>query len=249
MFLNNKYTKWYVNIIETANARTNETNTYLERHHIIPRSLGGDDNKENLVQLTGREHFIVHHLLTKMCESEKDTKTAKYALGAMMFDKDARQLTSRQFEIARINHGIAARGPCPSKARPGELNGMFGKTHTQEVKDSLSINATERFKGKTYEEIMGKEKAVITKEIRRVKRIDYLKAHPQTGALNPNADDVVYKFYNVHTDEVFSGTAIDFRNYTGVGKSCCVEVLRYGATRKKWKLLSSNTESLSSYQH
>ena len=39
---------------------------YYERHHVLPRSLGGEDSDENLVYLTGREHFMVHWLLYKI---------------------------------------------------------------------------------------------------------------------------------------------------------------------------------------
>lgn len=35
-------------------------------HHILPRSLGGGDRGDNLVILTPREHFVIHHLLWKM---------------------------------------------------------------------------------------------------------------------------------------------------------------------------------------
>jgi hypothetical protein len=39
---------------------------YTEKHHIIPRCLGGTDEPDNMVVLTAREHFIVHQLLVKM---------------------------------------------------------------------------------------------------------------------------------------------------------------------------------------
>lgn len=39
---------------------------YSERHHIIPKSLGGSDNESNLTWLTGREHFIAHCLLARI---------------------------------------------------------------------------------------------------------------------------------------------------------------------------------------
>ena len=41
-------------------------NDYTECHHIIPKSLGGTNDKNNLVELLAREHFICHLLLTKM---------------------------------------------------------------------------------------------------------------------------------------------------------------------------------------
>lgn len=64
MYLHNKYTNWYNNIILTAKSR--KLTEYKERHHIIPKSLGGKNTKHNLVELTAREHFICHWLLTKM---------------------------------------------------------------------------------------------------------------------------------------------------------------------------------------
>lgn len=73
MYLDNKYTKCYFRIISNAQARNHKTKRqaklelgYVERHHIIPRSIGGSDEKSNLVYLTAREHFICHLLLIKM---------------------------------------------------------------------------------------------------------------------------------------------------------------------------------------
>lgn len=60
----NKYTRWYNQIIEQAKSRT--IDGYVEKHHVIPRSLGGSNDADNLVCLTAREHFICHWLLTKM---------------------------------------------------------------------------------------------------------------------------------------------------------------------------------------
>jgi hypothetical protein len=67
MYLHNKYTTWYNNIIQRA--KTRQLIGYKERHHIIPKSLGGSNRKENLVELTAREHFVCHWLLTKMVDS------------------------------------------------------------------------------------------------------------------------------------------------------------------------------------
>lgn len=72
MYLDNKYTKWYNSIINKASNRT--TTGYTEKHHIIPSSLGGTNDKENLVQLTAKEHFICHLLLTKMVEGNNKRK-------------------------------------------------------------------------------------------------------------------------------------------------------------------------------
>ena len=63
MFIENKYKVWHDNII--ANAQSRVLDCYKEKHHILPRCLGGNNKKENLVELTAKEHFIVHMLLCK----------------------------------------------------------------------------------------------------------------------------------------------------------------------------------------
>ena len=64
MFLNNKYTRTYDAIIAKARLRRVQTG-FTEKHHVIPRSLGGGSGY-NLVRLTPREHFICHWLLIRM---------------------------------------------------------------------------------------------------------------------------------------------------------------------------------------
>lgn len=73
IFLSNKYTKWYYNIILTASLRTIYSG-YTEKHHIIPKSFGGDNSISNIVKLTAREHFICHILLPKMTKGKNKAK-------------------------------------------------------------------------------------------------------------------------------------------------------------------------------
>ena len=40
--------------------------TYFEKHHIVPRSLGGGDEAENIIRLTMEDHIHAHILLAKM---------------------------------------------------------------------------------------------------------------------------------------------------------------------------------------
>lgn len=82
MYLPNKYTTWYHNIINCAKTRLLPNDHYVERHHIIPKSLGGDNSPTNIVILTAKEHFICHLLLTKMVESTLRAKMV-YAFHGM----------------------------------------------------------------------------------------------------------------------------------------------------------------------
>lgn len=99
-FLKNKYTKWYYSIIN--NAQNREINDYKESHHIIPKSLGGDNSIENLVNLSAREHFICHWLLTKMVNNEKHRYQMWNAFSCMLYRENNKQerykVTGRIFE-------------------------------------------------------------------------------------------------------------------------------------------------------
>ena len=55
------YQRIYDQIIERA--RTRQLEGYVEKHHIVPRCLGGTNNTENIVQLTAREIYWKKHIL------------------------------------------------------------------------------------------------------------------------------------------------------------------------------------------
>ena len=58
------YKKHYDKLIERAKFR--EINCYVERHHIIPKCIGGTNHRKNIVKLTAEEHYVAHQLLHKM---------------------------------------------------------------------------------------------------------------------------------------------------------------------------------------
>ena len=127
MYLDNKYTRWYNSIINKAQSRP--STGYSEKHHILPRSLGGTDLSENLVRLTGREHFICHWLLLKMVTGSAREKMV-YAFRMMrVTSKDhsgnryATKLTSRIFEKYREEHITIH-----SKIMKGKISPNKGKT-------------------------------------------------------------------------------------------------------------------------
>lgn len=117
----NKYKKWYESI--TENSKNRVINTYTERHHIVPRSLGGSNDKQNLVDLTAREHFICHWLLTKMYTGEARSKMI-YALNGMKRTNKEQQ----RYETP-ITSRVYAR-----------LKEEFGKTHSATMKGRIAPN-------------------------------------------------------------------------------------------------------------
>jgi len=67
VFLDNIYKDKYFTLIEEALLlNRDKQETYFENHHIIPRSLGGDNTHSNLVLLTPEEHYLSHFYLTQI---------------------------------------------------------------------------------------------------------------------------------------------------------------------------------------
>lgn len=71
-----------------------------ERHHILPKSLGGTNSPTNIVCVPPRVHFILHRLLCKMVDGN-DLKKMRYALWIMM-QKERYRFTSRHYEKLRL---------------------------------------------------------------------------------------------------------------------------------------------------
>lgn len=149
MFNETKYTKWYFEIVDAARTqnRRKGASQYFESHHVIPRSLGGTDEKDNLVLLTAREHFLAHWLLTKMVEGEFRQKMI-FALNFMANGcKSQRTYTTKQYEVARklVSETVADRNKGTAYHK--------GKTHSAATKAIMSerkkgINLSDNHKAK-----------------------------------------------------------------------------------------------------
>ena len=102
MYLQNKYTRIYYSIINRAKNRILEG--YREQHHIIPLSLGGKDEKENLVYLTAREHFICHRLLVKMTVGKDRSKMSQAAWMMVVVGngQERYKINNRTYEYLRL---------------------------------------------------------------------------------------------------------------------------------------------------
>ena len=100
MFRSCKYRDWYYVIIERG-LKVKPKEGYYERHHIIPKSMGGENKKKNLVYLTAREHFLVHWLLTRMMETKNHQIKMGFAFSKMRWSTGGeRILTSVQYAAA-----------------------------------------------------------------------------------------------------------------------------------------------------
>lgn len=129
---------------------------YFENHHIIPTCIGGDDIEPNKVLLTAKEHFICHHLLTKIYPDNNSLHTAFWLMCVYTSTNQQRiKASSITFSIAKQKISEIARNRRIeyNKANPrnGSKNGMFGthrvgkenpfygKTHSDKTKQQIKL--------------------------------------------------------------------------------------------------------------
>ena len=72
----------------------------VEKHHIIPKCIGGSNDSDNIVCLTAREHFIAHVLL---CKIYPNSGKLFYAANIMTAsNRHQKRNTARYYEFIKI---------------------------------------------------------------------------------------------------------------------------------------------------
>ena len=132
------YEKIYNQIIERAKNRI--LVGYKETHHIIPRCMDGTNKKDNLVDLTAREHFVCHLLLTRIYPNHKGLRLAVWNMcNAKRRYQGRYKPNSRLYEMIRTEYREHIKG---------ENHPSYGRKNSDEVKQKMSEIAKKRFQNK-----------------------------------------------------------------------------------------------------
>lgn len=184
----------FIEDILISRGRFNCGETYHERHHILPKCLGGTNNKENLIDLYAKEHFIAHKLLAQ--EHPNEIKLIQ-AYNIMAFAHNQNQLeryelTPEEYEETRkiISQTMKEKYKDPTQ------HPCYG-THISEERKKLISKAN---KGNKY--CLGRVLSQETKnkignanrnpsEETRAKMSKSQKARNLNGANNPRAKKVI----------------------------------------------------------
>ena len=144
MFKKNKFSIWYFNIINRAKRRE-ILRSYFEGeyHHIIPKSLGGSDDKENIVKLTYREHFVSH------CKDKQHQIKMCWALHRLTFSRT--YYGSHQYELTRKIHVKNMTENHPSKRIEG-WNEKMSKIVEESWKEDFSRKEKMKIKMRQWRE-------------------------------------------------------------------------------------------------
>ena len=165
MFKENKYYTWYNSIIFNAKCRIIEG--YTEEHHIIPKSLGGQDSSENLVKLTAREHFICHWLLTKCVK--QNIEKMEYALWLMTNTENSLQqrykITPKKYEIIKKSLALTFSKQNTGKKLSEETKQKISKTRKKKfASGELEIKVYDSTRKKLSDLKKGKRRSQETKD-------------------------------------------------------------------------------------
>lgn len=140
------YKEFIDNILNTRGRFAIPKNEYKERHHIIPKCMGGNNEKDNLIDLYAREHFIAHKLLAEENPHNKSLTYAFWNMCVVSQDRFCRYKPDpREYEKARKMHqdmmsNRVVAQETKDKMREkqmGEHNSFYGKHHTAETRKRL----------------------------------------------------------------------------------------------------------------
>lgn len=109
------YIKIYNSLVSKAKNRI--LTDYVEKHHVVPRCMGGCDSDKNIVELTPEEHYIAHLLLVKIYP---DHKGLVWAAIMMTGHNNGKRNNNKLYGWLRRKFQEV------SKDRTGNKNGSYG---------------------------------------------------------------------------------------------------------------------------
>ena len=162
------YQKLYNSIVANP-----DTSGYTEKHHIVPRSLGGSDDNLNLVEVSARQHFLLHWLLVKIHTGENRKKMIHAFMCMKASRSNQQRVTSRIFEYYRKEYAESLVGRKRkafskewrqklSEAKQGENNHRYGvkvsaETKQKQRKKALGRTHSDEVKSKIGAARLGKK--------------------------------------------------------------------------------------------
>lgn len=120
--------------------------TIHENHHILPKCLGGKNDKSNLIKLPPKAHFLAHYFL---CKAYPDNRKLKHAFAMMIVSNpyQSRPFTGAMYEQAKKERSNALKGvPRPEwvkeklrKPKPNKENYKNAKSESHKIAIGLAL--------------------------------------------------------------------------------------------------------------
>ncbi len=187
------YKKLYNALIESRLKNPPKEN--FEKHHILPKSLFHEKakDKNNLVKLTYREHYVAHHLLYLHYKKKGDKNaTMKMALAWRMMCKNTNGLHVSINEYEKAKQADKEERKIKYK---GKGNPFYGKHLSDDHKKKMALKLKGR---KTW----NKGKHLSKEHIEKLKYSHFGKSSPNKGKIWIN-NGIISKFSKI--DQIPNG--------------------------------------------
>lgn len=168
-----RYQEHYDRLIERA--RNRDLPKPYERHHAVPKCMGGNNDKSNIVKLTPEEHYVAHQLLVKIYPEQP-----KLAYAALMMTRcsTGQFRNNKLYGWLRKQVGVAAskrfkgikRAPFTPEHCANIAAAKVGMIRTEKAIESQRakmLGRTSWKKGKTFEDIYTPERAAEIIELQK----------------------------------------------------------------------------------
>jgi len=170
MSINNFYLSRYTKFITWYKTKFTYISGYYEKHHIIPKCMGGTDDAENIVLLPSRAHFIAHALLHKAYPEHTGLAHA-FAMMAVNNHNQHRSFSSRLYALSKVARSNALKGVSRpdwvkeklrkpksnrdnySKPKSEEHKRKIGLAHKGKKKSPEAVHKCQKSKEKYFEEM------------------------------------------------------------------------------------------------
>jgi hypothetical protein len=213
------YKRIYAEFIKDRRDKQESILDYCEKHHVTPRSLGGSDEKENIVRLVARDHYFAHCCLAKIHGGKM--WSALFAIANMTKTNG----TSSYF-----------------------LRGRMVSVSRKRAAEVRSVNMTELWasgafkRNRIYAPHSDETKAKIAAAgVGRKPTIESVEKQRKTT----RASAVEFSFVCISTGDVFKGTQQEFSDLTGISQSLASYLTRGKIrTAKGWMLLGTDSKTI-----
>lgn len=179
--------------------QVNPTEGFVEKHHIIPKCMGGDDSPTNLVLLPTRAHFIAHYLLHK---AYPENRSLAHAFAMMGVSNGHQHRSSRLYEKSKLARSKAMTGvPRPEWVKeklrkPKTSTENYKKPKSKEHAQNISKSLKGKSRTKEAVENSVKAKQEYFKELREKTAIK--KAYYRLRFVNSTLSRK--EFYKLHQE-------------------------------------------------
>jgi len=130
------YKKIYTTLIDRATRRVNEG--YVEKHHIVPRCLGGTDANENIVNLYPEEHYLAHQLLVKIHPTHYGVLSA--AMLMTKHSKTNKRMNNKLFGWLRKRASLLTKGVPKSEETKTKMRKPKSVEHRLNISKAQKAN-------------------------------------------------------------------------------------------------------------